>query len=95
MVPLHQLGTAMSVQNLVRQLGGAMLVTAFGALMISGLGLAPGANIAPGDRGSLDGIDVLSAFRHFFIALALVFGVALYFLIRMDIKPLRGGNDRS
>lgn len=94
-VPRYQLGTAMAVQTLVRQLGAAMLVTGVGTLLISSLGLPPGASLSAGAGGALHGADTLTAFRYYFLALFVIFSIAVFFLSRMEVQPLRGKEERT
>ena len=54
-VSVHQLGTATGTMNFFRSLGGALVVAAFGAILLGG-GLQPGLHVgtagqAVGDRG--------------------------------------------
>ena len=80
-VQLHQLGTATGTMNFFRQLGSAVTVAIFGALLnasgISEAALNGGAALQPG------------GFRSIFAATAIGFGVAFVFILWMKERPLR------
>ncbi len=80
-VELHQLGTATGTMNFFRQLGSAVTVAVFGALLnasgISEATLHAGAELAPG------------GFRPIFAATAIGFAVAFVFILWMKERPLR------
>lgn len=79
----HQLGTATGTMNFFRQLGGAIIVAGFGALVIghggTTAGTLPGANAA----------EVAHAFRWVFAAAAAGLAASLLFMILMQERPLR------
>lgn len=86
-VPLHQLGIATGTLNFFRQLGGALVVAVFAAIVLGGL-----------DAGGLT-LDKLSStaagtaaasFRWVFVAGAVFLGIALVALIAIKEQPLRG-----
>ncbi|MCP8939906.1 MFS transporter [Alsobacter sp. SYSU M60028] len=89
-VSIHQMGIATGGVNFFRSLGGAMVVAAFGAILLGG-GVAAGFHGIGGGNvaGSLD--QVLAAFRHLFLAAAALLAVALAFIARMEERPLRSG----
>ena len=68
----HQLGTATAVANFFRQLGGAILVAAFGAVLLGGAGLGGEQGRAAEliARGGVDGGALAGAFRWIFAAAA-------------------------
>jgi sugar phosphate permease len=84
-----ELGTTTAALNFFRQLGGALIVAIFGAIMLQGVGVS----------GGEDGGDLLARagarpeLRHAFAWLfgAGVVGLMLsyFFLIRMEERPLR------
>ncbi|CAH1670171.1 MDR family MFS transporter [Chelatococcus asaccharovorans] len=95
-VPLYQLGMTMGLMNFARQLGGAIAVAIFGAivfgLLLHGGGAGGGAgmsheNLSAAFSGST--ADFAPAFRWVFVAAAVCLGVALLALIRMEERPLR------
>ncbi len=81
-VELHQLGTATASMNFFRALGGAILVAAYGAILLSDGGAAAGpATIAAAEP---------AMFRWIFVASALGLVLAQGFLLAMPERPLRG-----
>jgi EmrB/QacA subfamily drug resistance transporter len=91
-VHLHELGTATATMNFFRQLGGAIIVAAFGAIMLAGVGLAGGEGNSPellARAGSATRAALAVTFRHVFAAAALCFAAALVFLLLMEERPLR------
>jgi EmrB/QacA subfamily drug resistance transporter len=91
-VSLHQLGTATAGNNFFRSLGGALLIAAFGAIVLGGdvAGGLHGPAIGGGSSPQLAG-----AFRHMFLAAALTFALSLVFLLRMEERPLQGRAERE
>jgi EmrB/QacA subfamily drug resistance transporter len=87
----HQLGTATAVANFFRQIGGALIVAVFGAIVLGGVG-ASGAGLSPEalKLGSVDRETMVQLFRYVFAATFLGFTLALIFIIRMKELPLRG-----
>jgi EmrB/QacA subfamily drug resistance transporter len=87
-VKRHQLGTATGTLNLFRVLGGAIVVAAFGAIVIGGAGDAASVMML----GKLAGGhgDFASAFRFVFIAAAVGLGVALACVLAVEERPLHG-----
>jgi EmrB/QacA subfamily drug resistance transporter len=85
-VKRHQLGTATGTLNLFRVLGGAMIVAAFGAIIIGGAGDAASMMML----GKLAGGYGASAFRFVFIAAAICLGVALACVLAVEERPLHG-----
>ena len=79
-VALHQLGTATATANLCRQLGGAVAVAIFGAII-----LGTGATEVAGDAQALIG-----AFRTVFGLIALGATAAFVTMIVMEERPLTG-----
>lgn len=89
-VMTHQLGTATAVANFFRQIGGALIVAVFGAIVLGGVG-GEGAGLSPEalKSGAVDRDTVVRLFRYVFAATALGFAMALLFMIRMKELPLR------
>ncbi|HEV2559597.1 MAG TPA: MDR family MFS transporter [Microvirga sp.] len=88
----HELGTATGTANFFRSLGGALIVAAFGAIILGGTGLAGQALSFEtlGRTAAESGIDLGGIFRLVFAAAALGFALALVFLWRMEERPLKG-----
>ena len=85
-VPLHQLGIATGTLNFFRQLGGAIIVAVFGAIVLGGVdGRAAGASRSTSSRAPRGPVDFAPLFRLVFIAAAVFLTVALR----------RGGADRG
>ena len=88
----HQLGTATGAANFFRQIGGALIVAVFGAIVLGGIGSAgPGLSH---ESIRLDGVDretMVRLFQYVFGATCLGFACALGFLLRMEELPLRSG----
>jgi EmrB/QacA subfamily drug resistance transporter len=93
-VPPHHTGTATGTLNFFRQLGGAIIVAAFGAIV---LGALDGA----GDSAALEtlagmnraGADFATTFRWVFIAAAVFLGLACLSMMAVEERPLRGRDD--
>jgi EmrB/QacA subfamily drug resistance transporter len=95
-VPPHHTGTATGTLNFFRQLGGAIIVAAFGAIV---LGALDGA----GDAAALEtlaginraGADFATTFRWVFIAAAAFLGLACLAMMAVEERPLRGRGERQ
>ncbi len=74
----HQLGTATGAMNFFRQLGSALLVAVFGAILLNAGRSAPSTTVEAGDR-----------FFVMFLATAIGFGISFVALFFMEEKPLR------
>ena len=88
----HQLGTATATLNFFRQLGGAILVAAFGAILLSGVGLGSGGTGRAADmlvKNAADGAALAAVFRWIFVAAAAGIAAAWIFLMIMEERPLR------
>jgi len=88
----HQLGTATGTANFFRQIGGALIVAIFGAIVLGGVGTS-GAGLSH-ETLKLDAVDrdtMVRLFRYVFAATAVGFACALVFLLRMKELPLRSG----
>lgn len=90
-VQVHQLGTATGVANFFRQIGGALIVAVFGAIVLGGVG-ASGAGLSPEGLklGTVDRATMVQLFQYVFAATFLGFALALIFIVRMKELPLRG-----
>lgn len=81
----HQLGTATGTANFFRQLGSALLVAVFGAILLSG----SGAETAEKLPETLTGDVAVSTFRLIFMAVFAGFFCAFVFIWRMKQLPLK------
>ncbi len=90
-VPLHQLGTATATANFFRQIGGALIVAVFGAIVLGGIG-ASGAGLSAETlrAGAVEREIMVGLFQYVFAATFAGFALALIFLLRMKELPLRG-----
>jgi EmrB/QacA subfamily drug resistance transporter len=94
--PLHQLGTATATMNLFRQLGAALIVAVFGAIILNGAGEAPAkigavaAHLQPERLESL-----IAAYRLVFLTAAAGFAIAFLAFLRMEERPLGGHHART
>lgn len=88
----HQLGTATGTANFFRQIGGALIVAVFGAIVLGGVGVS-GAGLSH-ETLKLDAVDrdtMVRLFQYVFAATCIGFACALFFLLRMKELPLRSG----
>jgi MFS family permease len=91
----HQFGTATGTLNFFRQLGGAIIVAAFSAIVLGALGGA-------GDAAALDtlggvnrsGVDFAAVFRWVFVAAAVFLALASFAMMLVEERPLRGRGER-
>jgi MFS family permease len=91
----HQFGTATGTLNFFRQLGGAIIVAAFSAIVLGALGGA-------GDAAALDtlggvnrsGADFAAVFRWVFVAAAVFLALASFAMMLVEERPLRGRGER-
>jgi EmrB/QacA subfamily drug resistance transporter len=88
-VPLHQLGIATGTISFFRQLGGALVVAVFAALVFGGLGAHSL------DRAGVDVAAAASSFRLVFIAAAICLAIAFVALVAIKEQPLRGPAAKS
>ena len=84
----HQLGTATGTLNFFRLLGGAIIVAAFGAIVLGSASAGGGAITV--ERLAADHADLAPAFRFVFIAGAVFVGIALACLLAVEERPLHG-----
>ena len=82
----HQLGTATGALNFFRQLGGAIIVAAFGAIVLGGAG----GGVMTLEKLQAAHADFAPAFRMVFIAGALFLLVALGCVMAVEERPLHG-----
>ncbi len=84
----HELGTTTAAIGFFRQLGGALLVAVFGAMVLGAQALpAAGQDAAAllAGRG-----DLVARFGWMFGAAAIAFGLSFVLLLLMEERPLRG-----
>ena len=86
-VPLHQLGIATGTLSFFRQLGGALVVAIFAAIVLAGVHGASLERLSAADTAALAG-----SFRWVFIAAAVFFAMSLLSL--MVIRPSRAPQPR-
>lgn len=89
-VAAHQLGTATATANFFRQIGGALIVAVFGAIVLGGVGATGGVTIETLEAGGVDRATMVRLFQYVFAATFAGFALALLFLLRMEQIPLRG-----
>ncbi|HMB09470.1 MDR family MFS transporter [Saliniramus sp.] len=92
-VAVHQVGTVTGAMGFFRQLGGALMVAALGAIVLGGLGAADpdAARALRSGALSADPERFAGAFAWAFGFAALILAGALGFLLRMRELPLRSG----
>jgi hypothetical protein len=88
----HQMGTATGTMNFFRSLGGALIVAAFGAIVLGGLpqGVAEHVTMEtlPATLATV-GLDVSDVFRWVFAAAALGLVITLGWFLAMEERPLK------
>ncbi len=85
-VKAHQLGTATGVLNFFRLLGGAIVVAAFGAIVLG----SAGGGVMTLQKLQAAHADFAPAFRMVFVAGALFLVVALGCVMTVEERPLHG-----
>jgi hypothetical protein len=86
------LGTATGALNFVRQLGGAITVAAFGAIVLGGIdtgGRGLTLEMLRGGAG-VASADLVAVFRWLFAAGAVLLAVGLVAVLAIEETPLRG-----
>jgi len=88
----HQLGIATGALSFARQLGGAIIVAAFGAIVLGGIGMSGRGLTLEMLRGdaNLAGADFAKVFRCLFAAGAVFLAAVLLAVAAAEEKPLRG-----
>jgi EmrB/QacA subfamily drug resistance transporter len=86
-VPLHQLGIATGTLSFFRQLGGAIIVAVFAAIVLGGIG-AGGLDKLAGMAATAQTFTPL--FRLVFIAAAVFLAIAFVALVAIEEQPLHG-----
>jgi len=90
-VPPHQFGVATGTLAFFRQLGSAIIVAVFGAIVLGGIGADPGGlsvDKLAGAGGA--GEHLITAFRWVFIAAAAFLGLAFIAVLAIEERPLHG-----
>ena len=88
----HQLGTATGALNFVRQLGGTIIVAAFGAIVLGGVdtgGRGLTLDMLRGGAG-VASADLVAVFGWLFAAGAVLLAVGLVAVLAIEETPLRG-----
>ena len=87
----HQLGVATGALNFFRLLGGAIIVAAFGAIIVSGAGAAgQGLTLEVLSGAQRSGVDLAARFRFAFVAGAVFLALGLAAVLAIEERPLRG-----
>jgi EmrB/QacA subfamily drug resistance transporter len=90
-VAQQDLGIATAGMNFFRQLGGALLVSVYGAIVVGGGSGGAAASVEELARNAAaNGIDLAFLFRLVFLAAAIGFALALIAFAIMEERPLRG-----
>jgi hypothetical protein len=84
-VPLHQLGIATGTLSFFRQLGGAIVVAIFAAIVLTGVHGSGLERLSAADTAAL-----AASFRWVFIAAAVFLATAVLSLMAIKTQPLRG-----
>jgi hypothetical protein len=89
-VASHHLGIATGTLNFFRQLGGAIIVAVFSAIVLGGVegGVAARA-LGEASRGA-SAAEFAVRFRFVFIAAAVMLAISLAALLAIEERPLRG-----
>jgi EmrB/QacA subfamily drug resistance transporter len=87
-VKLHQLGTATGALNFFRLLGGAIIVAAFGAIVLGNTGNH--AAMVTLEKLAADHADFAPGFRLVFIAAGIFLAIALACVLVVEERPLHG-----
>ena len=85
----HQLGTATATLHFSRLLGGAIIVAAFGAILLGGID-TDGKELTLEALSGRPGIDSAGRFRSVFAAGVMFLSVGLIALLSIEERPLRG-----
>jgi MFS family permease len=88
-VESHELGTTTAAIGFFRQLGGALLVAVFGAIVL-GAHAPPADGASSGQLLNAASVELSARFGWMFVAAAGAFGLAFVLLLMMEERPLRG-----
>jgi MFS family permease len=89
----HYTGTATGMLNFFRQLGGAFIVAAFGAIVLGNAGDAAALQTLAGVNRA--GVDFATNFRWVFVAAAVFLAIACLAMMAVEERPLRGRGEKS
>jgi sugar phosphate permease len=92
-VPHSQVGMATGTMNFMRALGSAFAVAVMSAILLAGLGAAPGRVVDVGilaTAAETHGANLANVFRGVFLTAAALIAVALLAIALMEEKPLPG-----
>ncbi len=92
-VKLHQMGTATGTLNFFRLLGGAIIVAAFGAIVLGSA--SDHAGVVTLEKLAAGHADFAPAFRLVFIAAAICLAIALACVLAVEERPLHGPVHRA
>ena len=93
-VPRHQLGIATGTMNFFRALLSAIIVALLGAIVLGGINLRSGGGLSVESlRASAGGADLALLFRWVFVVAVGFLAACLFFIIRMEERPLPGRAD--
>jgi MFS family permease len=85
----HQLGVATGALNFFRLLGGAIIVAAFGAIVVGGAA-GQGLTLEVLSGAARSGVDLAASFRLAFITGAVFLALGLVAVLAIEERPLRG-----
>jgi EmrB/QacA subfamily drug resistance transporter len=85
--PAHHLGTATATLNFSRQLFGAIVVAAYGAIILSGQSSGRGLTLETLSGGATP--ELVATFRYVFVAATIGLAASLAFFCMMEERPLR------
>ena len=87
----HQFGIATGTLNFFRSLGGAIIVAAFAAIVLSGLDVAvPGGTLDKMANAGASASELAQKFRLVFVAAAFFLGLACIAVAVIEERPLGG-----
>lgn len=92
-VPRGEVGVAMGAMNFFRALTAALTVAVMGAIVLAGLGTAPERGVGAGAIAAslaVSRLDAAHTFGWVFAAAAVFLAAALFSILRMEERPLRG-----
>jgi MFS family permease len=84
----HEMGTTTAAISFFRQLGGALLVAVFGAIVLGGNALLPMGGAGAALNTASDAL--VARFEWMFLGAAVAFALAFVTLLMMEERPLRG-----
>jgi hypothetical protein len=84
----HEMGTATAAIGFFRQIGGALMVAAFGAIVLS-VHSFTGATLGSGAADAASS-DLVARFSWLFVVAAAAYALAFVLLLMMEERPLRG-----